>query len=529
MRDFHLPGRSTVHSTEAMAATSHPQATLAALDILRAGGNAVDAAVAAAAMLAVVEPQSTGPGGDVFMLYSPGGKGDVIGYNGSGCAPAGLSAEHLIGAGLDAIPLGSPHSVTIPGAVEAWERLTRDHGRKPLGEILAPAIRTAEEGYVIAPRVARDMKSNEAKLAIDPNARRVFLPGGKAMPAGTVHRQPELGATLREIAKTGAAGFYRGWVAEDIVAHLRALGGTHTMEDFAAYRGHYVAPIATTYRGHDCLQIPPNGQGVVALLMLNILAGYDLAKLDPLGVDRLHLTAEASVLAYALRDQLVADPAQASVPVAQLLDSAFAETLRRKIDPKRAMTAPPPGLFPDHRDTVYLTVVDRDRNACSFINSTFHNFGSGLVAPKSGVVLQNRGAGFLVKPGHPNCVAPGKRPLHTIIPGMVKKNGKVTLSYGVMGGQYQPVGHAWLLNNLIDFGMDVQEAIDLPRAFLWQGSYGLERGIPDVTARGLVERGHKIDTVDAPHGGGQAIAIDWERGTLTGASDPRKDGCALGY
>ena len=529
MRDFQFPGRSTVHAAEGMAATSHPLATLAAVDVLRTGGNAVDACVAASAVLGVVEPESTGIGGDVFMLYCPGGRGEIVGYNGSGRAPRALSAEWLLEQGQKAIGAESVHAVTVPGTVEAWERIGKAHGRKDLAELLRPAIRYAEEGYVVAPRVAFDMANNEGKLLADPDAKRIFTRAGRALAVGEFHKQPEYGAALREIAKRGAAGFYSGWVAEDIVAKLEGLGGRHALEDFATHEGEWVKPISTGYRGYDCFQIPPSGQGIVALVMLNLLEGYDLGRLDPLGAERLHLQGEAAKLAYALRDGLVADARHVKVPVAEMLDKAYAAKLRKRIAMDRAMPPPAPDIFPAHSDTVYLTAVDRDRNVCSFINSTFSNFGTGLVTPKSGIPLQNRGSGFVVKPGHPNCVAPMKRPMHTIIPGMTQKEGRVAFSYGVMGAHYQPFGHVWVLNNLIDYGLDPQEAVDLPRCFLYQGDYGLERGIPEATAQGLAALGHKVSRTPTPWGGSQVIAIDWQRGTLTAGSDPRKDGCALGY
>jgi gamma-glutamyltranspeptidase/glutathione hydrolase len=529
MRSFHLPGRSTVHGANGAAATSHPAATLAALDILRAGGTAMDAAVAAAAVLAVVEPGSTGVGGDVFALYCKGGQGEVVGYNGSGAAPAALTADKLRGAGLAEIPLTSPHAVTIPGAIEAWDRLVRDHGRKSLAEVLAPAIGYAENGYVISPRVASDWAGSVDKLSANAASRDIFLPGGRAPALGEVHRQPLLAETMRAVARGGAKAFYEGAIAEDIVAALRALGGTHQLSDFAAHRGEYVKPISTEYRGHSCFQIPPNGHGITALILLNILEGFPMASLGALSPDRLHAYAEATKLAYGLRNRYVADPRQAEVPVAQLLDKAQAARWRASISMQQASDARWSEDAGIHKDTVYLTVVDRDRNVCSFINSLFHGFGSGISAPRSGVILQNRGCGFTLKAGHPNEVAPGKRPLHTIIPGMVQRDGKVFATYGVMGGQYQPVGHAWVLGNVIDKGCDPQEALDMPRAFFVDGSYGLEEGIPEDAARELARRGHPVKRVSGPWGGGQMIQLDWRSGTYMAGSDPRKDGCALAY
>ena len=529
MRSFHLPGRSTVHGANGAAATSHPAATLAAIDILRAGGTAVDAAVAAAAVLAVVEPGSTGIGGDVFALYCKGGTGEVIGYNGSGRAPAGLTPDVFRAAGLKEIPLTSPHAVTVPGAVEAWDRLVRDHGRKTLAENLAAAAAHAEEGYAISPRVGHDWAGAAAKLSGNPASKAIFLPDGRAPAVGERHRQPQLGATLRAIGRDGARAFYEGDVAQDIVAALRALGGTHQLSDLATHRGEYVTPITTTYRDHTCFQIPPNGHGITALILLNILEGFDLKAQGPLAADRLHLFAEATKLAFGLRNRYVADMAKADVPVAALLDKAQAARWRASISPSQASTASWSNNAALHKDTVYLTVVDRDRNVCSFINSLFHGFGSGISAPRSGVILQNRGAGFTLEEGHPNQVAPGKRPLHTIIPGMVQRDGRVFASYGVMGGQFQPVGHAWVLGNVIDFGCDPQEAIDMPRAFFADGVYGLEEGVPEAAAQELARRGHPVKRVDSPWGGGQMILLDWKNGTLMAGSDPRKDGCALAY
>jgi gamma-glutamyltranspeptidase / glutathione hydrolase len=527
MRSFQLPGRSTVHGMNGAAATSHPLATQAALDLLRAGGTAMDAAVAAAAVLAVVEPESTGVGGDVFALYCKGGKGEVVGYNGSGAAPAGLTPDTFRAAGLKEIPLTSPHAVTIPGAIEAWTTLVRDHGRKSMAEVLAPAIGYAEDGYVISPRVARDWHASLAKLSANPASKKLYLPKGRAPQVGETHRLPELAQTLKAIARDGAKAFYEGPVAEDIVSALRELGGTHQLADLADHRGEYVKPISTDYRGHTCFQIPPNGHGITALILLNLLEGYSFD--GALSADRLHVFGEATKLAYGLRNRYVADPKHADVPVADLLDKKQAAKWRERIAMQKAGV---PGWSEDaaiHKDTIYLTVVDRDRNVCSFINSLFHGFGSGICAPKSGVMLQNRGCGFTLKDGHPNQVAPKKRPLHTIIPGMVQKDGRVFATYGVMGGQYQPIGQSWVLGNVIDHGCDPQEALDMPRAFLIDGTYGLEEGVPEAVAQDLARRGHQVKRVDAPWGGGQMIRVDWENGTYSAGSDPRKDGCALAY
>ena len=527
MRDTQIPGRSAVHAVNGMAATSHPLATQAAIAILQQGGNAMDAAIAACAVQCVVEPGSTGIGGDCFALYCAKGETPVVAYNGSGRAPAAATRGWYAERGMAAIPEFSAHAVTIPGAIDAWTRLHADHGRLPFDAVLAPAIAFAEDGYAIAPIVGRVWANTAARLARHAGSAAIFLKDGKPPLVGDIHRQPQLGATLRRIAREGRDAFYTGAVAGDMVATLQAAGGLHTAEDFAVHRGEYVDPIHTGYRGVDVYQVPPNGQGIVALVMLNILQGFDLAALDPHGVDRFHLETEASRLGYAMRDQLIADMALASVPVGGLLSARYADRLRAGVDPLRAMPKAAAAKFPLHPDTVYLTVVDRDRNAVSFINSLFYGFGSGITAARSGVVFQNRGAGFVLTDGHPNCIAPNKRPLHTIIPGMAVRDGRALMPFGVMGGHYQPVGHVHLLTNVLDHGMDLQEALDSPRVFHNRGKLEVEAGVPRETVAGLRERGH--DIAFASNGGGQAIRIDWDRGTLEGGSDPRKDGCALGY
>lgn len=528
MRDFQLPGRSPVRAAEAMVATSHPLSTFAALEMLCAGGNAMDAAVCAAAVQAVVEPQSTGIGGDCFVLYCPKGEGNVVAFNGSGRAPMAATTDAYLEKGLERVPTYGPHSVTVPGAIDAWCRLIEDHGRKGIDAALAPAIRYAEQGYVVHDRVAFDWNKSANLLREDRAAARIFLPHDAAPKAGDLHVQPELAATLRVIASRGRDGFYSGAVAVDIVSCLGALGALHTMEDFAATRGEYVDPISTRYGGYDIHQMPPNNQGLTALLMLNVLSGFELGTLDPLGAERLHLEVEAGRLAYRDRDRFVADQDHVAVPTRELLSHHHADRLRALIDPARAMTDLPPVDLPKG-DTVYISVVDRDRNAVSFINSTYHSFGSGIVSPKTGVVLQNRGSSFNLDPRHPNCIAPRKRPMHTIMPGMATRGGRAVMPFGVMGGGYQPFGHVHLLTNMLDFGMDPQAALDAPRVFYDSRVLEAERGVPAAAIEGLRQRGHCVEIPPEPLGGGQAVWIDWERGTLTGASDPRKDGCALGY
>jgi gamma-glutamyltranspeptidase/glutathione hydrolase len=490
----------------------------------------MDAAIAAVAALGVIEPAMTGIGGDCFVLIAPKGGDKVIAYNGAGRAPAAASAEWFLDRGIGQISPDSVHSVTVPGAIEAWCRLAEDHGKLGIDRLLQPAIELAAKGFPVAPKVAADWRRAADRLRADPAARAILLPKGKAPSAGDMIAFPALAKAMKAIARDGADAFYRGWIAEDIVRRLRAEGGLHTRDDFANHRGDYAAPISTGYHGARMWECPPPGQGLTALLLLNILAEAPLAA-DPLSADRFHTQIEAGKLAYAERDRHIADPEHVRVPVKRLLAGAHARRLAAAIDPRRAMSTLPANLLLPHPDTTYVTVVDKDRTAVSFINSIYWSFGSGRVAPKSGVVLQNRGANFVVDPGHPNCIGPAKRPMHTIIPAMVTKGGKALVSFAVMGGHYQPVGQAQVLGNMLDYGMDPQTALDFPRLFFEDSGVTVEAGIPEAVRRELAARGHRIVPAppDDPHGGGQVIAIDWKRGVLIAGSEPRKDGLALGY
>jgi gamma-glutamyltranspeptidase/glutathione hydrolase len=528
MRNFHLAGRSTVHAQNAMVATSHPHAALTAIEVMRAGGTAADAAVAACALLGVIEPQSTGIGGDCFALIQPGGEGRIVAYNGSGRAPMAAKAEWYLERKIHAVPLTSAHAVSIPGAVDAWQTILRDHGKFGLDTLLQPAIKAAEEGYVVAPRIAFDWKNWFDKLKKGTNTERYLLPHGKPAVAGDVIHQPELGKTLRAIAKGGRDAFYTGAIAQDMVETLRGIGGLHTLEDFAAHTTETTSPIGTLYKGLDVWQCPPNGPGITMLLMLNILSRFDLTKFHPLSVERFHLEAEAARIAYMMREEHVGDPAHVKIDVDKILAREFASEHIGKIRMDRLLDLPSVAP-PMNPSTVYISVVDKDRNVCSFINSIAQAFGSAIVSNKTGVLLQNRAAGFRIQPGHPNCIGPGKRPLHTIIPALVTENDRAVMPFGVMGGQYQPVGQTHVLTNMVDYGCDVQEAIDMPRGLHYEGVYQLEDGVPAAIVEGLKKIGHQTTGVVAPLGGGQAIWIDWDKGTLTGGSDPRKDGCALGY
>ncbi len=531
MRDFHFPGRSAVFATSGMAATSMPIATLTALDVLRAGGNAVDAAIAACAVLGVVEPASTGIGGDCFCLYVPAGSGEVFAVNGSGRAPAAATIDFFEDAGISALDNTSPHTVTVPGAISAWQLLLDRFGTKGFDELLEPAARYAAEGFPVHQRVAHDWTFEVEKLERAGNKR--FLPGGAAPAQGTLFVQQELAATLRAIGRSGAAAFYEGPVAADMVATLREKGGLHTEEDFSRGKtvAEFVTPITRAWNGYDVWQCPPNGSGMVVLEILGLLERLGKAPDGPMGPVRLHRHVEAARLAYRDRDAFLADPSQVEVPVEKLIGDAYLADLARLIDDDRMLEPLPAAgeaFLPAHTDTVYLCVVDRDGNACSFINSLFQPFGSGILAEGSGVLLQNRGFGFRLERGHPNCIAPNKRPMHTIIPGMVTLGGRAVMPYGVMGGHFQPMGQTLFLSNFFEHGLDVQQALDAPRLFLQNGAVETERGIPQATRQGLLARGHRLADIVKPHGGGQAIFID-PRGFLVGGSDPRKDGIALGY
>lgn len=518
--------RSLVYSATAAVATSHPLASLTAIDMLRKGGNAVDAAVAAIAVQCVVEGHQTGIGGDCFALYMPRGAPAPIGLNGAGRAPAAADPVWFAAQGISELGLDSPHSVTVPGAVAGWCRILADHGRLGLGTVLESAIGCARDGYVVQPVVGLDWSMEAPLLADHPVAASVFLPGGRPLPEGRVHRQPRLATTLETIAREGHAGFYAGEVAADMVECLRAHGGLHTLRDFEAAQAGYVTPISSRYKGYDIVELPPSGQGLAALMMLNVLDGMELSAPGRSEADRIHVLAELTKLAYHHRDHLFGDPDFASVPVRDLLSPEWAAFARARLDMKRAA---PPVIWPEvtQRDTVYACVIDAEGNAVSFINSLFHSFGSRIMAPRSGVLFHNRGAQFSLIPGHPNAIAGGKRPLHTLIPGMVLKQGRCVAPFGVMGGPYQATGHAELLSNILDRRLDPQQALDAPRAFAYRGVLNVERA-----DTGLIEdlraRGHDAQLSPTMIGGGQIIWRDPETGVMAAASDPRKDGCALG-
>ncbi|WP_138471638.1 gamma-glutamyltransferase family protein [Poseidonocella sp. HB161398] len=526
MRNFHLPGRSPVFAANGICATSHPLASHTAVAILEAGGSAVDAAIAAATVLGLAEPQMAGLGGDCFALVKPPGTEEVIALNGSGRAPAGLSAEALRAAGHRSMPLHDAASVTVPGAVDAFCHMHDAWGKLELGAVLAPAIRYAEEGIPVAPRVAHDWGLDGGVL--QGVARDLYLPDGTAPPTGRIFRAPRQAELLRRIAAHGRDAFYTGEVAEDMVAALRAAGGCHVLEDFAATKTSRSVPISGRYWDVELLEHAPNGQGATAILMTNILNRFDLAENDPLDPWRAHLEVEATKLAYDARDRFLADPDHVR-RLEHMLSDETAGRLAGLIDEEKANPMALEQAGAVHRDTVYLCVVDRDLMAVSLIFSIFHSFGSGIASPEFGILFQNRGAGFSLEPGHPNEAAGGKRPMHTIIPAMLREGGRLSTVFGVMGGAYQPVGHVRFLTNLTDFGMPLQAAIDAPRCFWENGKVMLEDGYPRGVGMELGYMGHEVGYRERPLGGAQAIRIDYAKGVFEGASDPRKDGCALGW
>lgn len=529
MRNHQLPGRSAVMSTQAMAATSQPMATQTALQVLRDGGNALDAATAASAVLSVVETYSTGIGGDCFILYHEAKTGKLHTLNGSGRAPAGASLDAMHERGHQEMPQKGILAVTVPGAIDAWYEANQKLGALPFDRLFREAIRYARDGYVVSPVIAHNWARSVDLLAATPEASKAYLIDGKAPSAGSVHRQPDLASSLEAIASGGRDAFYTGEIAQEIVRFSESQNGLLTLDDFASHSSEWVDAVHSNYRGYRVCEIPPNGQGVTALMALNVMQQEDLSQFEHLGADHIQLLSEAFSLAMAERDRFVADPAFAVLPVEQMLSESFAREQFSRITLGKALDQPIPSAMPQHKDTVYITVVDRDRNACSFINSVFHSWGSGLVAGKTGINLQNRGGGFVLEEGHFNCLEPRKRPLHTLIPAMVYKDEQPVLSIGVMGGQYQAMGQTYVLSNWIDYGMDVQQSLDAARFFLYDGELALEHGVPPARFEELRNRGCNVVPASDALGGGQAIFIDHAAGVLQGGSDPRKDGMAAGY
>jgi gamma-glutamyltranspeptidase / glutathione hydrolase len=535
--------RSPVFGLGGMVATSQPLAVAAGLEILSRGGNAADAAIATAAALNVTEPTSTGLGGDCFALYYTAASGEITALNGSGRAPAALTIDRLKKEGLaDNLPKFHPYTITVPGACAGWCDLLERHGRLPMSKVLAPAIRLAERGFPVTPITAYFWSRSILRLTSAPGGE-VMTIEGRSPQAGEIFKNPGLARTLRRIAEGGKSAYYKGEIAEAIARAVQQAGGCLSMDDLATHTSTWELPISTTYRGLRVWECPPNGQGLAALLALNLLEGFDLTCLPPLSTQRLHLMIEAMRLAFADTRWYVADPAFSPAPLDWLLSKAYADERRRLIRLDQATIDQEHGTPTSSSDTVYLSVVDAEGNACSFINSNYMGFGTGIVPAGWGFTLQNRGLGFSLNPSHSNALVPRKRPYHTIIPGMVtvdsnKSAGIPNLlyaSFGVMGGYMQPQGHVQVLVALSDDQSDPQAALDQPRFCIDDGTAGglvaLEDGIPQKVLHELGKLGHAVYSVSgqerAVFGRGQVICRDAETGVLCGGSDPRADGCAM--
>lgn len=534
--------RSVVLAKHGIVATSQPLAAQVGLDVLKSGGNAADAAIATCAMMGVVEPMSCGIGGDLFLIYWDNKTQKLYGLNASGRSPHAISRALFEERNMQEIPLEGPLSWSVPGCVSGWDALHKRFGTMGFDRLLAPAIETAEDGFPVTEIIASYWQGGAESLSRWPDSAATYLLDGRAPRLGDVFRNPRLAASLRAIAGGGAEAFYRGPIAEKIDAFSRAHGGLLRAKDLADHTADWVDPVSTNYRGYDVWELPPNGQGIAALQMLNLLEPYDLRALGPGHPQYLHLLVEAKKLAFADRARFYADPAMADVPVAELISKAYARHRGRRIDPDKAATDVPAG---DPRlekgDTIYLTVVDKERNCCSMIQSVFHGFGSKVVPGDVGFVMQNRGTLFALDATHPNRLEPHKRPFHTIIPAMVTRAGRPWLCFGVMGGDMQPQGHVQVLVGLIDFGLNVQAAGDLARvrhtgsatptgrAAADGGTLLVESGISDAAVVALKAKGHQVKRSVGSYGGYQGILIDWVNGTLRGASEPRKDGAAVGY
>jgi gamma-glutamyltranspeptidase / glutathione hydrolase len=533
--------RSEVLATHGMAATSHPLATQVALDILKQGGSAVDAAIAANAMLGLVEPTGSGIGGDLFAIVWDAKEKRLHGLNASGRSPRSLDLQWFLDHGYESIPRYGPLPVSVPGAVDGWFELHARFGRVPMKQVLAPAIRYAREGFPVTEVIAYWWARNVERIGEYPGFAEVFMPGGRAPQKGEIFRNPALAGTYERIAEEGRDAFYKGAIARTIAEYMQANDGFLAYEDLAGHRSEWVDPVSVNYRGYDVWQLPPNGQGIAALQMLNILEAWNLAELGFGSPEYLHLFVEAKKLAFEDRARFYADPDFAKIRVDVLISKEYADERRPLIGKEAAKSFPhgdPRAL--EGADTIYLTVADAEGNMVSLIQSNYRGMGSGMTPPGLGFVLQDRGEMFSLEPGHPNVFEPGKRPFHTIIPAFVTKDGEPWLSFGVMGGGMQPQGHVQVLVNMIDFGMDLQSAGDAPRIrhdgsseptgerMTDGGVVRLERGFPPAAIAELERRGHKVELVnDGGYGGYQAIRKDGA--VWVGASESRKDGHAAGY
>jgi gamma-glutamyltranspeptidase/glutathione hydrolase len=530
--------RSEIIATHGMAATSHPLATQVALDILKQGGNAIDAAIAANAMLGLVEPVSNGIGGDLFAIVWDAKTQKLYGLNASGRSPESLTLEYFLDNGYQKIPALGPLPVSVPGCVDGWFELHNKFGHLSMAEILQPTIKYAREGFPVSELIAFYMESNARYLEKYPGFRETYMPGGRTPRKGEIFRNPFLANTLETIAKEGRDAFYEGNIARVIDTYMKENGGFLSYEDLKNHRSEWVEPVSTSYRNYDVWELPPNGQGIAALQMLNILEGYNIAEMGFGSPEYLHLLIEAKKLAFEDRAKYYADPEFNRIPVDELISKEYAAERRALINENRAAASYEPGELKTG-ETIYLTVSDLYGNMVSLIQSNYRGMGSGMTPTGLGFVLQDRGELFSLEKGHFNCYAPGKRPFHTIIPAFITKEGKPWISFGVMGGSMQPQGHVQIIVNLIDFGMNLQEAGDAPRInhtgssqptgeHMNDGGFvQVESGIPYKTIRELMKRGHKIGFALGPFGGYQAIML--KDGVYYGASESRKDGQAAGY
>ncbi|MFY8351501.1 gamma-glutamyltransferase [Pseudoalteromonas sp. SSM20] len=530
--------RSEVFAENGMAATSQPLATQVALDILKKGGSAVDAAIAANAVLGLVEPTGCGIGGDLYAIVWQQKEQKLHGLNASGRSPASLTLDILKGQG-DKIPSYGPLPVSVPGAVDGWFELHNKFGKLPMAELLAPAINYAENGFPVSELIAYYLDKSVSVRGKYPGFKEVFMPNGQMPKKGEIFKNPALAQTYRKIAKGGRDAFYKGDIAKEIDRYMKANGGYLSYDDLASHKSNWVAPVSTNYRGYDLWELPPNGQGIAALQILNILEDYDIASMGFDSPEYVHTFVEAKKLAFADRAKYYADSSFNDIPVKQLISKEYAAKRRKLIDENKASKQVDAG--PVEGDTIYLTTADKDGNMVSLIQSNYRGMGSGMTPEKLGFVLQNRGELFALEEGHFNVYAPKKRPFHTIIPAFVTKDGKPYISFGVMGGATQPQMHAQILINMIDFGMNLQEAGDAPRILhtgssqptgekMTNGGYvSLEAGFSEKTKRELVKKGHTLQHAVGPYGGYQAIMKQLSNGVYVGASETRKDGMAAGY
>jgi gamma-glutamyltranspeptidase / glutathione hydrolase len=530
-------GRSMVISIGGMAASEHPLASQAGASILASGGHAVDAAIAVNAVMGVVAPMMNGIGGDLFAIVYDAASGELQGINGSGGAPAALTIDRLRADGITGMPQSGIHSVTVPGAVAAWSMLSARFGRLPLARVLSPAIQIAEEGFPVSEITAAEWQGGEPLLRGDQEAARVYLPGGRVPAIGQIFRNPDLAATYRRLASDGRDTFYRGEIAHRIASCAEKHDGTLTAVDLAAFDAEWVTPLSTTYRGWTLYELPPNGQGIAALMMLNLLEQFPVGSFGHNSAEALHTLIEAKKLAYADMARHVCDPAVHDVPVEAMLSKSYAARRARAIDPARANPEVMPGDLPGSGgDTTYLSVVDRDGNMVSLIQSIFASFGSGVVPAGTGFVLQSRGGLFTLAERHPNALAPRKRPLHTIIPGFMHGPGAANgskIAFGIMGGWNQSQAHAQFVSNVVDHGMNIQAALEAARVtkLTFAGNDVIcESRVPEPVRRDLARRGHEVDlqgSFSSLVGGGQSVMRDAAAGVNYGASDPRKDGAAI--